>query len=101
MKYKEHYKITKNQEPQFDAEGLIQWKNTQVCIDLHCTCGYHGHCDEEFFYYYECPSCHKKYAVGATVKLIEMTKEQIDFIESELHDFVTCELDDGVIRGHL
>jgi hypothetical protein len=56
--------------------GWIQWKGTDVCIDLHCECGHHGHHDGDFFYYYECPSCGRKYAVGQNVKLIELTSKQ-------------------------
>src|SRR4051812_34970606 len=56
--------------------GWIQWKGTQVCMDLRCKCGYHGHVDTDFFYFYQCPNCLTKYAVGAHVKLIELTEEQ-------------------------
>lgn len=56
--------------------GWIQWKGTDVCIDLHCICGAHGHIDAEFFYHYECSACHRKYAVGMNVALIELTLEQ-------------------------
>jgi len=52
--------------------GWIQWKGTSVCIDLHCACGYHGHVDADFFYFYECVQCKRRYAVGATVKLSEV-----------------------------
>lgn len=62
--------------------GWIQWKGTRPCVDLHCVCGYHGHMDADFFfYYYECPKCHKKYALGQNIKLIELNKEQIKYLE--------------------
>jgi hypothetical protein len=73
-----------------DAHGWIQWKGTDVCMDTHCKCGYHGHVDVDFFYHYECPECHRKYAVGQNVKLIEMTQEQID---NEGHDFYSDEIE--------
>lgn len=59
------------------AHGWIQWKGTQVCIDLHCTCGHHGHVDGDFFYFYQCPACNKVFAVGQHVKLIELTDKQV------------------------
>lgn len=34
--------------------GWIQWKGTNVCIDLHCECGAHGHVDAEFLYFVRC-----------------------------------------------
>jgi len=60
-----------------EPHGWIQWKGTDVCIDLHCKCGHHGHFDGYFLYYYECPECHTKYALGQCVKLIELSKEEI------------------------
>jgi hypothetical protein len=56
--------------------GWIQWKGTDVCIDLHCVCGHHGHFDGDFFYYYQCPACGARYAVGMNVALIPMTEQQ-------------------------
>ena len=61
--------------------GWIQWKGTQVCIDLHCTCGHLGHHDGDFFYFYKCPVCHRVYAVGQVVKLIPLNADQINFLK--------------------
>lgn len=69
--------IYSKDNPQIPAYGWIQWKGTSVCMDTHCICGYEGHVDTDFFYRYECPKCHRKYAVGQNVKLIEMTPEMI------------------------
>lgn len=33
----------------------IQWKGTDVCCDIHCSCGYFGHYDGAFFYFFRCP----------------------------------------------
>lgn len=64
------------------AHGWIQWKGTDVCIDLHCLCGSHEHYDGDFFYYWQC-DCGKTYAVGENVKLIEMTPDQIKYVNKE------------------
>lgn len=74
--------VKKDPRPQ-GPHGWIQWKGTDICIDLHCKCGYHGHIDGEFFYYYECPSCKTRYAVGQHVILIELTPELISLGEIE------------------
>jgi hypothetical protein len=66
-----------------EPHGWIQWKGTNVCIDLRCSCGYLGHVDAEFFYFYECNKCHAKYAVGQNVKLIPLTQELIALGECE------------------
>ena len=67
--------------------GWIQWKGTDVCIDLYCKCGHQGHYDGEFLYLYECPSCKQRYALGQNVKLIELpddiAREQGDFFKTD------------------
>lgn len=71
--------IYSQDNPASEAHGWVQWKNTNVCMDMHCKCGYHGHFDGEFFYYYECPACKAKYAVGQNVKLIALTSDQVEY----------------------
>ena len=69
-------------QPGEGPHGWIQWKGTQVCIDLHCTCGIMGHIDGEFVYYARCAACGRVYALGQNVRLIELTpKEQADCAE--------------------
>lgn len=50
--------------------GWIQWKGTDVCMDLHCTCGVHGHIDAGFAYYVKCTGCGQVYLVSAHVALL-------------------------------
>ncbi len=68
--------------------GSIQWKGTNVCIDLHCVCGEHSHVDAEFFYRFQCPECGRKYHVSANVKLIEATPDEVADYEADGHDFI-------------
>lgn len=68
----------------------IQWKGTQACIDLYCSCGLHGHVHTEYSWFYEC-ACGKKYALGETVKLIELNEEQIKCVESNRLRFLKNE----------
>ena len=74
------------------SHGWIQWKGTDVCVDIHCKCGCDSHVDTTFFYYFQCPKCGKKYAVGQHIKLIELSEEEIEesdpdkFILPEIHD---------------
>ncbi len=51
------------------AEGWIQWKGTDVCMDIHCLCGELTHVDGEFGYYVECSKCGRVYEVDPTVSL--------------------------------
>ncbi len=70
--------------------GWIQWKGTNVCMDLHCACGAHLHADEEFFYSVRCGHCGVTYAVSPFVKLVPLTPE-----EAAWHGDQTVELRDG------
>jgi hypothetical protein len=57
--------------------GWIQWKGTDVCVDLTCACGHHGHIDGEFFYGYRCSKCGAHYAVGQNIVLIPLSEQQV------------------------
>ncbi|BAK52839.1 hypothetical protein F373_gp027 [Bacillus phage SP-10] len=57
------------------AHGRIQWKGTDVCMDVYCKCGYHGHIDEYFVYHVRCPKCKRVYACNAWVELKELSDE--------------------------
>lgn len=73
--------------------GSIQWQGTDVCIDLYCECGFQGHFDGFFFFYFKCPQCGTKYAVGQSIKLIKLTKEQIKSSYVEDDQYPTCDMD--------
>lgn len=57
--------------------GFIQWKGTNVCMDVYCECGCHSHIDAEFAYYVRCPKCKKIYMCNPFVRLIPVTVEQL------------------------
>ena len=61
-----------------EGKAWIQWKNTNVCMDVHCRCGHHGHVDAEFAYFYRCPECLTVFAVGQTVRLYELTGKALE-----------------------
>lgn len=83
MNFSEFYEsVYSRDNPTTDAHGCIQWEGTNVCIDLHCHCGHHGHFDGPFFYHYKCPGCGACFAVGLVVKLIPLTAEEVNFIDS-------------------
>lgn len=52
--------------------GWIQWKGTDVCMDVQCACGYHSHIDEEFVYHVQCPKCKRVYFCNGHIELIEL-----------------------------
>lgn len=84
--YKEVYS---QDNPEGEAHGWIQWKGTDVCMDVHCSCGTSTHLDGSFCYFIECGACGKKYALGQIVKLIPLTDEQ----EKEAGGFTPTRID--------
>lgn len=52
-----------------EPHGWIQWKGTNVCMDVHCSCGVMSHVDAEFAYFVRCPVCKQVFEVDGTVKL--------------------------------
>lgn len=90
-----YQEVYSQDNPQGEAHGWIQWKGTSVCVDLHCKCGYHGHVDAEFAYYYKCPKCSKIFALGQNIKLIELTEDQSKEVLTRSAGCVTtCELEE-------
>jgi hypothetical protein len=52
--------------------GWIQWKGTEVCMDIHCKCGKMTHIDADFAYNVKCVYCGRIYACDPYVKLTEL-----------------------------
>jgi hypothetical protein len=65
-----------------EPHGWIQWKGTDVCIDVHCSCGAFAHFDGDFLYYYKCPNCKKKFAVGQTVIFYPLTDDEVETVNN-------------------
>ena len=57
------------------GHAWIQWKGTDVCMDVRCRCGAHGHVDASFAYFYKCLACGDTFAVGQTVRLYALDEE--------------------------
>lgn len=53
--------------------GFAQWKGTDICMDIHCRCGYHSHVDGYFAHRVECPACHRTYVANFNIELVEYT----------------------------
>ena len=58
--------------------AFIQWKGTNVCMDVHCICGSLVHIDADFAYFIECLDCHRKYSMSWYVQMKELTEEQAE-----------------------
>lgn len=80
------------------GHAWIQWKGTNVCMDVHCVCGAHGHVDADFAYFYAC-RCGRRFAVGQSVPLIEVHPDFADEI-APLHKTSVKfgDYDDGYVQ---
>lgn len=68
--------------------GWVQWKGTDVCMDVHCKCGYHSHIDSDFAYHVKCPQCKTVYMCNGHIELIELEEEPKNcVVEPELEKF--------------
>ena len=73
--------------------GWVQWKGTNVCMDIYCKCGHHSHIDAEFAYHVKCPKCLTIYACNGHIELIELEEEpptcvvMDDDIEMDINEF--------------
>jgi hypothetical protein len=82
--FNEYYKTVHDplaKEWEGKPHGWIQWKGTDVCVDIRCVCGSTAHIDASFFYHWACLECGRKYALSAYVAMIELTPEQAKFVD--------------------
>lgn len=70
------FKEAWNIQEEYDnlPHGWIQWKGTNVCMDIYCKCGEEYHIDSDFVYGVECPKCGTKYMCNGHIELIEVDK---------------------------
>jgi len=52
------------------SHGWIQWKASDVFIDIWCTCGHQGSADGKFQYEWKCPECKTKYLLNGHIELV-------------------------------
>jgi hypothetical protein len=51
------------------SRNFIQWKGTDVCVDLECECGAYIHFDGLFLYAWRCPRCGAVWVMESTVQM--------------------------------
>lgn len=53
---------------------FIQWKGTDICMDLHCDCGHHNHYDGDFAYFVQCFKCGQIYQLAQSIELTKVER---------------------------
>ena len=66
-----------------EPHGWIQWKGTDVCMDVRCVCGSAAHVDAEFAYYVRCPACGRIYMANGHIELVELTTQEKTSLQDE------------------
>ncbi len=64
--------------------NFIQWKGTDVCIDIWCACGHQYHFDGLFMYAVKCSKCGRIYEMDTRVKMKEV--KECDYLPVDLID---------------
>lgn len=62
----------------------IQWKGTDVCMDIRCPCGELSHIDADFTYYVECPGCHQRYMTNGHIELVPLTSAESEAVADQV-----------------
>ena len=63
--------------------GCVQWKGTDVCMDVYCKCNCHFHIDDYFAYHVKCPKCGTVYYCNPNIELIEIEEEPDSCVVTE------------------
>jgi hypothetical protein len=70
--------------------GWIQWKGTEVCVDIHCKrCGESTHFDGDFMYQIECGNCGALYQCNPHIELIEIDESQRNGVDPRISETAT------------
>ena len=49
--------------------AFVQWKGTDICMDVRCDCGDSFHIDDFFAYFVKCKSCGRVYETPCFIPL--------------------------------
>lgn len=78
--FKRKHKVAETPEKAFKIQekysgmphGWVQWKGTDVCMDVRCKCGAFGHIDADFAYNVKCIECGTIYTCSGFIEFIEV-----------------------------
>ena len=65
---------------QISKDTFIQWKGTDVCIDIHFPCcGTFIHVDGYFMYAIKCPACGIYYKVSDSIMIVQLKSTDTNY----------------------
>lgn len=86
MEYLSLGETSANKVIKANAHGWIQFKGTDLCMDVRCKCGERTHIDGMFVYFIKCGNCGAVYELNGHIELIERTGEPEGVKVTELND---------------
>ena len=54
-----------------DPHGSLQWKGSDIYMDVHCDCGHTSNVKGDSVYFVKCPACNTIYELNGFVQLIK------------------------------
>lgn len=63
--------------------GWIQFKGSNLCMDVHCVCGELTHIDADFLYHVKCGVCSRVYELSGFIEFKEVPES--DCAEGECY----------------
>ena len=70
-----------------EPHGWIQWKGTDVCMDVHCECGKLTHVDGMFCYSVKCSNCGRIYFCNGHIEFIQLDEEPNQCLQTDKNDW--------------
>ena len=78
MEYKSLGPTPVNDVIKGNPHGWIQFKGTDLCMDVYCKCGEHTHIDGDFLYFIKCGNCGTIYELNGHIELIERENSEVE-----------------------
>ena len=78
-----HNEVWERQRIPEHPSAHIQWKGTDVCMDIYCDCGQQYHIDDSFVYFVKCPYCGSVFMCNPHIELVKLTQEEKERLASE------------------
>ena len=76
--WKVYCEAMERKRPTPEPSASIQWKGTDVCMDVRCECGARYHIDGEFCQFVKCPKCEKTFVCVPDIQLLEVPNDEDD-----------------------
>ena len=77
-----------------EAHVFLQFKNTDICIDIYCTCGEQCHYDGYFARFVKCAYCGQMWIIPHLIPITVMTSDHPDYAHAREYHAVGQRDDD-------